>query len=436
MTNKTNDSIEIIKSIDPRSKQADDNTKGVGVRTPEIAFSTLVNLYYESFVVWGLTDKIATAIASGFESQDEELLKVLNNIDQEFLGRNKVLCWNGFFEVIRDGTNKVVDLLPIISDTIEVMEDGDGYRQQIGTDVVYFNQFTPVDDRKDKIAIYEGSWAKDDELVNTGKWCGYNENLNEVYQFKNTSLRTKYYGASYYESAIDQLILIEQIDKYYSKGFDNGMIKAKMIFPKHDKKSFSTNDKKVLKEFIKSKMKGVDKAFSTAIVDVEVGQLDLEHEIDANAFIEYRKELLKSVSIAVNVPYDMLLSDNSNKSTSQTSKETFNEFTIVPLQNQLIKDFKTIFGEDYKVEDLAYKLIDTKDEKEQMEILTWYKKAWVMTANEVREKIGLPRVDGGDELLTDNQSQIKGQIDEIFKKEAKNLYNDLTKIENDLYKDL
>jgi len=39
-----------------------------------------------------LTDKIATAIASGFETNDVELLKILNNIDQEFLNRNKVLC--------------------------------------------------------------------------------------------------------------------------------------------------------------------------------------------------------------------------------------------------------------------------------------------------------------------------------------------------------
>lgn len=436
MTNKSDVSVEIIKSVDPRSKQAEENTKTAGTRSPELPFSTLVNLYYESFVVGGLTDKIATAIASGFETQDQELLKVLNKIDQEFLGRNKVLCWNAFFEVIRDWTDKVVDLLPILSDTIEIMEDGDGYRQQVGTDVVYFNAFTPKDDQKARQEIWEKSSAKDDELANTGDGCGFNPNLNEVYQFKNTSLRTKYYGASSYESCVDQLILIEQIDKYYSKGFDNGMIKAKMIFPKTEKKSFSTNDKKVLKEFIKSKMKGVNNSFSTAIVDVEVGQLDLEHEIDAKAFIEYRQELLKSVSIALNVPYDMLISDNSNKSTSQTSKETFNEFTIIPLQNQLIKDFKIIFGDDYKVDDLDYKFIDTKDEKEQMEVWTGYKKAGIVTANEVREKLGLPRIEGGDDLMTDNQSQMKDQINEILKKEASNFYNDLTKIEHDLYKDL
>jgi hypothetical protein len=33
------------------------------------------------------------------------------------------------------------------------------------------------------------------------------------------------------------------------------MIKAKLIFPKNEKKKFSTEDKKVLKEFIANKMK-------------------------------------------------------------------------------------------------------------------------------------------------------------------------------------
>jgi len=436
MPEKTIDTIEIIKSIDPRSKQAEKKQIWVGTRTPAIWFSTLINLYYDSFVVWWLTDKIATAIASGFETNDVELLKILNNIDQEFLNRNKVLCWNAFFEVIRDGTDKVVDLLPILNDTILIMEDGDWYKQQIGTDVVYFNAFTPKDKRADKIAIYEWSKALSNELKNTWKWCGFNPELNEVYQFKNTSLRTKYYWASYYESTIDQLILIEQIDKYYSKGFENGMIKAKMIFPKNEKKSFSVADKKVLKEFIKSKMKGVDNAFSTAIVDIEVGQLDLEHEIDANAFIDYRKELLKSISIALNVPYDMLLSDNSNKSTSQTSKETFNEFTIIPAQNQLLKDFKIIFSEWYKVDDLDYSFIDTKDEKEQMEVLTWYKKSWILTANEVREKIGYPKIDWGDELKTESEEKADQQVAKILKKEAWSFYNHLTDLENDLFENL
>lgn len=225
------------------------------------------------------------------------------------------------------------------------MEDGDGYRQQVGTDVVYFNAFTPKDKRPERQKIYESSGARSDELKNTGKGCGFNPSLNQVYQFKNTSLSTKYYGASYFESAVDQLILIEQIDAYYSRGFDNGMIKTKMLFPKNEKKNFSKDDKAILKQFLQSKMKGIDKSFSTAIVDQEVGQLDLEHDIDAKAFIEYRTQLLQAVAIGLNVPYDMLLSDNSNKASSQVSKEIFNDYTIMPLQEQNLRDFKELFAE-------------------------------------------------------------------------------------------
>lgn len=429
-------SVEILKTINPLSKQAKENTRLVWTRPPVVPFKSWISLYYNSFIVWGLTDKVWTAINSWFESTDQELLRVINNIDHEFLNRNKVLCWNAFFEVIRNWAGKVVELLPIISDTILIMEDWDGFQQKIWTDTVYFNTFTPVDQRKEKIKIWEESKAKSNELVNTWKGCGFNPNLNEVYQFKNTSLSTKYYWESFFESVVEQVSLVEQIDKFYSKGFDNGMIKAKLLFPTWEKQKFSTNDKAVLKQFISSKMKGLDKSFSTAILDFPVWQMDLEHEIDANAFIWYRKELLKSVSIALNVPFDLLLSDNSNRASSQVSVESFNQYTVWPFQQQNIKDFKYIFSEWYKTDDLNYLWIDTKDEKEQMEVLTWYKKFWIMTPNEVRKKLWLSPIDGWDELKSENNSEIKSQIDDILKKEVSNTYSDLTKIEYDLYKNL
>ena len=429
--------VQIIKEIyNPNSKQAKENTKTVGTRSPQIAFSTLTELYYDSFVVSGLTDKIATAINSWFQTNDKSLLSAIWSIDHEFLNRNKVLLGNSFFEVIEDGKGKVIELLPIIGATIEIMEDGDGYCQTVGTDVVYFNIFTPLSKRAARALVYKESKALSNELINTGRGCGYNENLNQVYQFKNTSLSTKYYGASYYESVVDQLVLIEQIDAYYSKAFSNGLIKAKMIYPTNEKKTFSKEDKEILKQFISTKMKGVDKSFSTAILDQPVWQLDLEHEIDANAFIEYRKELLKSVSIALNVPYDLLLSDNSNRASSQVSMETFNNFTIHPQQTQNLKDFKIIFAEGYSIDDLEYQWIDTSDEKEEMDVLTGYKKAGIMTANEVREKIWLVRIDWGDLLMVDTQQAQKDQLQDLMKSEAWSFYNNLSSLENDLYKHL
>ena len=148
--------VEIVKFIDnPASKQASEKTKTVGTRTPKIPFATLTTLYYDSFVVSGLTDKIATAINSGFQTKDEQLMKMIEKLDHEFLNRNKVICGNAFFEVIEDGKGMVTDLVPVLTGTIEIMEDGDGYRQQVGTDVVYFNAFTPLKERAERTKVWE-----------------------------------------------------------------------------------------------------------------------------------------------------------------------------------------------------------------------------------------------------------------------------------------
>ncbi len=42
--------------------------------------------------------------------------------------------------------------------------------------------------------------------------------------------------------------------------------------------------------------------------------------------------------------------------------------------------------------------IDTKNQLDEMKVLTGYQSAGAMTANEVRAKIGLDAIDGGDEL--------------------------------------
>jgi len=202
---KQENSVEILKTqTSPLSKQADHDIKTwIGTRAPEISFETLTDLYYNSFIVSWITDKIANWIASWFETEDEDLKAVLDLMDEEFVYRNFVVNGNAFLEVIRNWEWKVVDVVNVIADTIKVMEDWDWFEQKVDTETVYFNTFTS---RKDKQAFnkaqekWENSWAREDELVNTWSWCWYNPNLNEIYHFKNISLKTKYYWQSFFET--------------------------------------------------------------------------------------------------------------------------------------------------------------------------------------------------------------------------------------------
>lgn len=86
--------------------------------------------------------------------------------------------------------------------------------------------------------------------------------------------------------------------------------------------------------------------------------------------LAYRLDLIKSIAIALNVPYDMLISDSSNRATSEVSMEVFNMHIVKPLQEhfvkQLRKALRPYFGNLVNVIEL--KSIDTRNQKEEMEI--------------------------------------------------------------------
>ena len=57
-----------------------------------------------------------------------------------------------------------------------------------------------------------------------------------------------------------------------------------------------------------------------------------------------------------------------------------------------------------------------------------------MTANEVRGKLGLPPIDGGDVLVADTQQQQQQDaLSSIMKTEGGKFYKNLTDLENDLF---
>lgn len=86
--------------------------------------------------------------------------------------------------------------------------------------------------RKDAIARYETSKAKDNELLGSEDGAGYNTNLNEVYQFKGMSLSNKYYGDSPVKKVLRQAVLLANIDKFYNMIFENQNIRNKIFYSK------------------------------------------------------------------------------------------------------------------------------------------------------------------------------------------------------------
>ena len=166
------------------------------------------------------------------------------------------------------------------------------------------------------------------------------------------------------------------------------------------------NSEKILSKFIqetiKDRLRGDDNSFTTAIVPTELKQLDLENQVDVKWLLQYRIDLIKAISIALNMPYDMLITDSSNRATSEVSQENFNRHVVKPLQGQFVKQLRNWLRPFFWdiVDHIELKSIDTKNQLEEMQILTWYKTSWIFTANMVLEQLGYDPIVWGDVLET------------------------------------
>lgn len=391
----------VVKTLDADSTQARETVNAATTIEPKYPFQTLIDTYYNSFSVAGLTDTLASSINSWFETDSDDLRALLERIDHKFLLANYLAAGNAFFEVIRDRAGRVSRLVPVVAETIKMLSGWKGFVQTVGVDKVYFNSFMPTateQQRAEKarqIEIFNASSWTATSLVPWPNGAWFNENLNEIYHFKNISLDSIYYWNSFFEPVFTQAALLANIDKYYQQAFDNGLIKSKILFWTTEGK-MTRAQMEALGNMLKSKNKGVKNAFSSAVIDMPIWQLDLEHEIDANAFMNYRTQLLQSIALALNIPFDLVNPENSNRATSQVSLEQFNRFTVKPLQNRLLNDFRLLFAENFpnEVEALKYVEIDTKDQKEEMEVLTGYVNGWILTPDEARETLGYNPVAG------------------------------------------
>jgi HK97 family phage portal protein len=120
-------------------------------------------------------------------------------------------------------------------------------------------------------------------------------------------------------------------------------------------------------------------------------------------FIEQRKFTRDQILAIFGVPKAMLFADDVNRANSEAAKYWFAEYTVKPymdiiidtLENDLLKKlgaFDVYFDyENFIPEDKEYEL-------RKIEVLT----DRVMTRNEVRNEMGLDRVEGGDTLYLPN----------------------------------
>lgn len=81
---------------------------------------------------------------------------------------------------------------------------------------------------------------------------------------------------------------------------------------------------------------------------------------------------MKAIAIGTNIPYDLLDAVNSNRSVSEVAMERLNNKIVIPMQRLFLKQLREAlfpyFGK--LVEWIDLHPVDTKNQKEEMDILT------------------------------------------------------------------
>lgn len=392
--------VSAAKQKSAVSKQKDGWKNITGIVHPETPFELLVDAYQGSFIVGGIVDRVATSAASGFTaSGDGDLDRILSGIDTKYVFENLYVCGNVFLEVVRSNDGKISQLFPFITQQVRVKVE----------------------------AIEDANVLSYVQLVNGIDKQPFKS--EEVIHARLSSMSSRYYGDSKIAKASAQISLLAQIDQYYASLFDRGFLGTSFLIDKEGK--LTEEQKKALKTALSDRAAGIKNAFSTAIIPTAMERIDLDTPVDTSAFLEYRKELIKSVCVALVIPYDLLISDSSNRAAAVSSLEAFNKDVVTPLQESFMRQLRFALEKDFpKIKDVTFNPVDVSNQLEEMKVDVGYKHAGIMSANEVRGKLGLGPIAGADALETSkdvtNGSSDTANITKA-EDEIRKLYEEITK---------
>lgn len=412
--NKTVTQIEGVKSKQKNDKKKEAWLDGA-IENP-YAVRWLLKAYENSFSFGGICDIVGRACDTWFvnlidDDADDETKNIhafLQTIDLEFLFTSLFVAWNSFFEIVQGDGNATWKLFAFdaLTDSIRIKVSKTAEEKE-QWDYLYIQR--------------PNNWKVPVPFM-----------LNEMMHFKTLSMTDKYYWYPKGERVISQIYLLVLIDKFYEAMLEKWNMSNK-IFTDEEWK-MTKEQKQAVEVLLQDTMRWVDSAFKGLILPSKVGMINLMDQLDTQAFLAYRMDLIKSICIAFNFPFDLLLSENANRATSEASMAQLYDNVALPLQRRVIKILKQFLythtdRKPENIERIAFNSVDSWNGKEIMEIITWYKKFGVIDANEARHlsPFDLDEREDWYELTTQQswqnwqQQPWESQLDKI-KKSVKALY--------------
>lgn len=327
-------------------------------------------------------------------NDEESFTKILEKVvtDMQATG-------NGYIEIGRTVTGEIGYVGHIPATTMRVRRLRDGYIQIIAGTIVYFRNFQ----------------AKNSNPVTD------DPRPNEVIHLKEYSPLNTFYGVPDIIAAMTSLLGDQMAARYNIDYFENKAVPRYIITVKGAKLTPEAEDK--LFRFFQTSLKG--QSHRTLYIPlpgdqegqkIEFEMHPVENGVQEASFSQYRKQNRDDILMAHQVPMSKLGGvDGSGSAAAMSQDRTFRDQVCKPLQEYIAKAVNRIIKEKTDVLELMFNEVSLVDEIALSQIHERYLKTQVITPNEVREEIGKPQRDGGDDVIeltarqqTDARANIAG----------------------------
>lgn len=342
-------------------------------------------------------DQLKVQLAVWLEglNEDEGLTKILEKVivDMQATG-------NGYIEVGRTTAGDIGYLGHIPATTMRVRRLRDGYMQIIAGTIVYFRNFG----------------AKNSNPVTE------DPNPNEIIHLKEYSPLNTFYGVPDIVAAIVSMRGDMLAAQYNLDYFENKAVPRYIITVKGAKLSSDAEDR--LFRFFQTGLKNQNHRtlYIPLPGDSDGQKIEFEmHPVEAGvqeaSFNQYRLSNRDDVLMAHQVPLSKLGgSDTGGVAAAMSQDRTFRDQVAKPLQEYVSKAINKILREKTDVLELVFNEVSLIDEVAQSQIFERYAKITALVPNEIREKIGYPQRDGGDEpFVLTGKEQADLQVEQADK---------------------
>jgi PBSX family phage portal protein len=305
---------------------------------------------------------------------------------------------NGYLEIGRTTSGKVGYIGHIPAKTMRVRRLRDGFVQLLYGKAVFFRNFG------------------DTETPNP--IAGGLDRPNEIIHLKKYTPTNNYYGIPDIIAASNAMAGNEFAGKYNLDYFENKAVPRYIITVKGAK--LSAESERKLLEFFQVGLRGknhrslyIPLPADTSDAKVEFKMEPIEAGAQESSFNVYRKANRDEILLAHRVPINKIgTPEGINLAAARDADKTFREQVCRPAQDIIEKKLNRLISEMTDVLEIKFNELTLTDADTQSKIDERLLRMQVITPNEVRIRMGMVPLDGGDEpvqLKPQQQAEIRTQ---------------------------